>query len=111
MTRYTWTHHTASLLAYTLTDSSGLGCGELRMDGLPPSEVTASAATFSPQFSMGGILQPKDRIDEPVIVTLSHNTVTLLNDTFFWDSLFCRWKRNAAAVMSFDVGGLLTSRA
>ena len=111
MARYTWTQNTAFLLAYTLTDSLGLSCGALRMNGLPPSEVTASAATFSWQISMGGILDPKDRINGPVPVTLSHNAVTLLNDTFVWDSLFCRWKRNMTAVMSFDVSGLLTSRA
>jgi hypothetical protein len=111
MARYTWTQNTAFLLAYTLTDSSGLSCGALRMNGLPPSEVTASAATFSWQISMGGILHPKDRINGPVPVTLSHNAVTLLNDTFVWDSLFCRWKRNTTAVMSFDVSGLLTSHA
>jgi hypothetical protein len=44
MARYQWKQNTAFLLAYTLTDSSGLGCGALRMNGLPPSEVTASAA-------------------------------------------------------------------
>jgi hypothetical protein len=91
MARYAWTQNTTFLLAYTLIDSSGLGCGALRMNGLPPSEVTASAATFSWQISMGGILHSKDRINGPVPVTLSHNTVTLLNDTFVWDSLFCRW--------------------
>jgi hypothetical protein len=111
MARYQWKQNTAFLLAYTLTDSSGLGCGALRMNGLPPSEVTASAATFSWQFSMGGILDPKDRINGPVPVTLSHNTVTLLNDTFGWDFLFCRWKRSTTTVMSFDVSILLTSRA